>query len=122
MRQAEAVDRSAVHERQVLEESARLRGEPAGQRPEPDESRAALRGILGQAEAERRAYEAQPLCASLRDDPLGPPGFEFHRGMQPASRLVALVMRERAEREARRAEWFQDPFHWCQEPPEEWFD
>jgi hypothetical protein len=124
----DVADRGLVHERQVLEEGSRRRGEPAGHRPDPaahpyqDESRAALRGILGQAEAERRAYEAQPLCASLSNDPLGPPGFEFHRGMQPASRLLALAMRERAEREARRAEWFQDPFHWCQEPPEEWFD
>ena len=122
---AEAVDRPAVHERQLLEEASRRRGDPESRRPEPaahpyqDESRAALRGILGQAEAERRAYEAQPLCASLSNDPLGPPGFEFHRGMQPASRLLALAMRERAERQARLDAWKANPWNWRQPVPPE---
>lgn len=122
---AEAVDRPAVHEHQALEESARRRGEPDGQRPDPaahpyqDERRAVLRGMLDQAEAERMSYESQPLCASLSNDPLGPPGFQFHRGMQPASRLVALVMRERAERQARLDAWKANPWNWRQPVPPE---
>jgi len=118
---AEAVDRPAVHERQLLEEASRRRGDPESRRPEPaahpyqDESRAALREILGRVETERRAYESQPMPhLTLCSDP------DFHIGFQPESRLRALITREQMDK----AEWIrqwheEDLFRWRQPPPDD---
>jgi len=118
---AEAVDRPAVHEHQALEESARRRGEPAGQRPDPathpyqDESRAALREMLGRVEAERRSYESQPMPhLTLCSDP------DFHIGFQPESRLRALITREQLDKAERIRQWYAaDVFRWRQTPPDD---
>ncbi len=121
---------ASVHEREVLEEGARRRGQPAGQRPDPaetlrEERDASFKELLRASRAEDQAYREQPTLAiggRLREDPLGQAGFELHVGIQPASRLLALTMRDRVQREARRAEWFADPFHWHQKPPAWWFE
>ena len=118
---AEAVDRPAVHEHQALEESARRRGEPAGQRPDPathpyqDESRAALRQELERIEAERRSYESQPMPhLTLCSDP------DFHIGFQPESRLRALITREQLDKAERVRQWYAaDVFRWRQTPPDD---
>jgi len=127
---AEAVDRSAEHERQMLQEATRRRGEPEGQRPEPswsplqEEQRRIQQQARERIEAARRSYESQPMPsigACLAGDPLIP-GFTLHVGFQPAERLAMLMLRERLERNDRLAEWRSNPFHWRQEPPEDWFD
>ncbi len=120
---------TSVHERQVLEEGSRRRGDPQGQRDPAEkfceERDASFKELLRASRAEDQAYREQPMPAigaRLREDPLGQAGFELHVGFQPPSRLLALAMRDRARREARRAEWFSDPFNWRQEPPPGWFD
>jgi len=117
----DVADRGLVHERQVLEEGSRRRGEPAGQRPDPaahpyqDESRAALREELERIEAERMSYESQPMPhLTLCSDP------DFHIGFQPESRLRALITREQLDKAERIRQWYAaDVFRWRQTPPDD---
>ncbi len=119
---------SAAHERQVLEEGARRRGQPAGQRPDPEKQfsedrQRGLQELLRASLAEEQAYAAQPIPAigaRLREDPLGQVGFELHVGIQPASRLLALGMRDRTERAEKVWQWYAaDVFRWRQPPPDD---
>jgi len=114
-------DRTSVHEREQLEESARRRGDPEGQRPEADahpyndEHRSAIRQLLSNADVERQAYLSQPRpFLTLCSDP------DFRIGFQPQSRLLALVARERSERAEKVRQWYaEDAFRWGQPPPDD---